>query len=332
MKSAILTLSFAVSSAFGALYLRSESIVGTDFFHSFDWMAIDDPTHGRVNYTDEVTAKRANLTFASHNKFILRADDTTVLAPDGPGRNSVRLSSKHNYTTHVAVFDIAHMPQGCGTWPAVYDVSPSVVNWEFGGNWPVDGEVDILEGANDQGTDQATLHTGPNCTMPAVRCETGTALQSDCDANVNFNEGCGVSFNETTSYGPTFNTNGGGWYAMERTKRFIAVWFWARNDYRVPREVVEGEFIISTSRWGTPAAYFPNTSCDLADWAPHNIIINLTLCGDFAGNPAVYASSGCPSTCVDYVNNNATVFSDAFFEFNSINVYTHTGLSFPFDG
>ena len=51
-----------------------------------------------------MTAKRANLTFASHNKFILRADDTTVLAPDGPGRNSVRLSSKNNYTTHVAVY------------------------------------------------------------------------------------------------------------------------------------------------------------------------------------------------------------------------------------
>lgn len=77
--------------------------------------------------------------------------------------------SNKQYHNHVAVFNIRHMPQGCGyvgaedsneviltplfpnsTWPAV---------WEVGANWPHEGEIDILEGANDVSPNQATLHT-----------------------------------------------------------------------------------------------------------------------------------------------------------------------------
>lgn len=53
------------------------------------------------------------------------------------------------------------MPQGCGTWPAVWEVDPF--------NWPFGGEFDILEGVNDEGPNAATLHTGPGCVMPANR-------------------------------------------------------------------------------------------------------------------------------------------------------------------
>ena len=87
------------------------------------------------NYVDETTAKRLNLTFASSDTFILRADYTTTLNSNGPGRNSVRIRTNNVYTTHVVVsvlffflplqytlypndhnhrFNIRHMPQGCG--------------------------------------------------------------------------------------------------------------------------------------------------------------------------------------------------------------------------
>lgn len=71
-----------------------------------------------------------NLTYGHHDTFILRTDFETVLQPDGPGRNSVRIRSKNTYTTHVAMFvlslfvflfnqiyfsfEMRHMPQGCG--------------------------------------------------------------------------------------------------------------------------------------------------------------------------------------------------------------------------
>lgn len=38
----------------------------------------------------------------------------------------------------------------------------------------VEGEIDIVEGVNDQGPNAATLHTGSGCTMPTSgRTETG---------------------------------------------------------------------------------------------------------------------------------------------------------------
>ncbi|KAJ7639603.1 glycoside hydrolase family 16 protein [Mycena polygramma] len=318
MKSAftgLLTLTSTVSSVLGASYSRSENIVGTGFYNAFNFEAIGDPTAGRVNYVDQATAQAQNLTFASADTFVLRADATTVISDSSAtGRNSVRIRTNNAYTTHVAVFDVVHMPQGCGTWPAIWETNEAT--------WPAGGEVDIVEGVNDQGTDQITLHTSPGCTMPATRTQTGTSLLLDCNTAVNGNSGCGVSAGTAPSYGPTFNADGGGWYAIERTSTFINVWFWSRNDASVPADVKAGNTAVNTDTWGTPTANFPNTSCDISEFFDaNNIIINLTFCGDWAGQAAIYAQSGCPSTCNSYVDANPTAFTNAYFQFNSINIY-----------
>ncbi|KAJ7464350.1 endo-beta-glucanase [Mycena latifolia] len=312
----LLVVSATLSSALGATYSRTENIVGTGFYNAFNFEAIPDPTHGRVNYVDKATAQAQNLTFASANTFILRADAKTVISDSSSvGRNSVRIRTNNAYTTHVAVFDIVHMPQGCGTWPAVWETNES--------NWPNGGEVDILEGVNDVGTDQVTLHTAPGCSMPASRPQTGTSLANNCDVNVNSNTGCAVSVGQAPSYGPTFNADGGGWYAIERTNTFISVWFWSRNAGNIPADVRAGGASVNTGNWGTPVANFPNTSCNIPQFFDgNNIIINLTFCGDWAGIQSIYASGGCPSTCNSYVDANPAAFANAYFQFNSINVYT----------
>ncbi|KAJ7698146.1 glycoside hydrolase family 16 protein [Mycena rosella] len=312
----LLAFSSTLYPVLGATYSRSQNIVGTGFYNAFNFEAISDPTHGRVNYVDQATAQSTNLTFASANTFILRADATTVISDSSSvGRNSVRIKSNNAYTTHVAVFDIVHMPQGCGTWPAVWETNEAT--------WPSGGEVDILEGVNDQATDQVTLHTAPGCSMPASRTQTGTSLQLDCDTSVNGNSGCGVNVGQAPSFGPTFNADGGGWYAVERTSTFISVWFWSRNAADVPADVKAGSASVNTDSWGTPVANFPNTSCNIPQFFDaHNIIINLTFCGDWAGIQSIYASGGCPSTCNSYVHSNPAAFADAYFQFNAINVYT----------
>jgi len=296
-----------------ATYSRTANIVGSGFNSAFNYQAISDPTHGRVNYVSAGTAASQNLTFASSSSFVLRADSKSVLSASGAGRNSVRLQSNKQYTTSVVVFNVRHMPQGCGTWPAL---------WTVGADWPNQGEVDILEGVNDQGPNQATLHTNAGCTVPASRSQTGTALLNNCDVAATSNSGCGVKFTDTRSYGPTFNNNGGGWYAMERTNSGIKVWFWSRNAGTVPSDVSAGGTSINTSNWGTPVANFPSTSCNIASkFGPHNIIINLTFCGDWAGQSSIYGASGCPSSCVDYVNKNPSAFTNAYFDFASLNIY-----------
>ena len=83
------------------------------------------------------------------------------------GRQSVRLSSAATYDVndfggyHTVLFvaDIAHVPTGCGVWPAM---------WLLGPNWPDGGEIDIIEGVNGQSYTQSTLHTSPGCTQAGV--------------------------------------------------------------------------------------------------------------------------------------------------------------------
>ncbi|KAJ3570796.1 hypothetical protein NP233_g4172 [Leucocoprinus birnbaumii] len=314
MKASIaLLLSSLLAPAYAGTYSISHTVLPTGFLDFFEFEAIADPTHGRVNYVNKATAVAQGLVKkASNTSYIIRADDKTVLNPSGAGRNSVRIKSTKTFTKHVAVFDVHHMPQGCGTWPAIWEVNEP--------QWPNGGEIDIVEGVNDQGPNAATLHTGAGCTMPASRKETGTPTLLDCNANVNGNAGCGVKFPTANSYGPAFNNNGGGWYAVERAPAGIKVWFWPRHSTTVPAGVKNGGSSVNTDNWGTPTANFPNTSCDISQhFAAHNIIINLTFCGDWAGS--VYSQSGCPSTCDDYVNNNPGAFSKAYFDFASIRVY-----------
>lgn len=53
---------------------------------------------------DQATALQKNLTYTSDSTLVIRADDTTVLDPSGPGRDSVRLMSNNVYENHVTVY------------------------------------------------------------------------------------------------------------------------------------------------------------------------------------------------------------------------------------
>jgi hypothetical protein len=97
--------------------------------------------------------------------------------------------------------------------------------------------------------------------------------------------GCGVTYRDKQSYGPTFNKVGGGYYVLERTDTDIKMWFFLRNGW-APDSVKNPTDTIDTSSFPTPNAWFPNTQCDLnKHFAAHNIIINLTLCGEASSHP-----------------------------------------------
>ncbi|KAH8100225.1 putative laminarinase [Cristinia sonorae] len=314
--SLALAAASVVPTALAATYSLSDNHVGSDFLSSFVHEAIADPTHGRVNYVDQATAVRLNLTFAQGNTLVLRADSSSVLSPSGPGRNSVRIRSQKTYTTHVAVFDIVHMPEGCGTWPAAWETAED--------NWPNFGEVDIVSvGVNNISPNAMTLHTSANCNMPASRDQTGSPTSNVCDVNASGNVGCGVQSTTPNSFGPSFNGNGGGFYAMERTNDFVKVWFWQRNDGSVPSDLRSGAGSVNTDAWGRPNAFFPNTDCDIGShFGPNNVIINLTFCGDWAGIPSIFNGAGCPGDCATFVNQNPGAFANAFWQFNAVRIYT----------
>ncbi|EMD33563.1 glycoside hydrolase family 16 protein [Gelatoporia subvermispora B] len=314
------TLASLLSATYvqAATYSLHQNNVGTDFLSNFVWETTENPSGGRVAYTTQSDALSANLTYAHGDTFIMRVDDTTTLSASDAGRKSVRIKSNEQYTTHVAVFDIRHMPQGCGTWPAIWEVDDTV--------GVAHGEVDIIEGVNDLSPSYSTMHTPNTCTMPTTgRNQKGTAVGNDCSSTTtqsDGNNGCSVSSPYSSTYGPTFNADGGGWFVVERTSSAVSIWFWERGDGTVPAAVSGGASTIDTGSWSTtPIAYFPSSStCDLStNLQSHNIIINTMLCGPWAGSR--YSASGCPGTCIDYVNSNPSAFSNAYWDFAALRVY-----------
>ncbi|KAF8499612.1 concanavalin A-like lectin/glucanase domain-containing protein [Russula emetica] len=319
-------LLFLIPCASANFYL-TDKWVGEDFFQGWNWETEDDPTHGRVNYVDQADALANNLTYADDSSFVMRADDWSIVSPSARGRDSVRISSQTAYGDSIIVLDLAHMPAGCATWPAFWTLSQA-------GPWPNGGEIDIIEGVNQQQFNQATLHTTPGCQMPSdpMRLQSGSTLDTNCDTSVNGNAGCGVSLNNSgPSYGTAFNMNGGGYFAMARSQTLgIKIYFWPRDSAYIPPEIVEcgsgGGYLYPDPSWGIPAADFPMYPdlCNYNDhFNAHQIVFDLTFCGDWAGN--AWPTSGCGSgACVDYVNNNPSAFSEAYWDVNSLRVYTNT--------
>lgn len=89
----------------------------------------------------------------------LGVDYTTPLTvAGGVGRGSVRIESKKTYNKGLFIVDIKHMPGGiCGTWPAFWSLG--------GGTWPQNGEIDILEGVNQNTQNKMVLHTDTQCSV-----------------------------------------------------------------------------------------------------------------------------------------------------------------------
>jgi len=220
--------------------------------------------------------------------------------------------------------DSVHMPTGCATWPAF---------WTNGPNWPTNGEIDIVEGVNNYTNNQATIHTGPGCSIASSSSSalaiTGTVVGgTDCAAADSGNQGCGMRSPVNNSFGAGFNANGGGVYVMQWDNSGIAVYFFPRGS--IPSDIDAGS--PDPSGWGTPMARWPATSCNPSQFfKQHSVIFDTTLCGDWAGS--AWSTSGLPgqdqscaqrtgfSTCEAFVQASGGSFSEAYWEVSSVKIY-----------
>jgi len=298
-----------------AQYSLVDNYDTSNFFNEFSFYSGTDPTNGFVDYQTATAANADGLAGFSSGGIYLGVDDTT-LNPSG-GRGSVRLSSNKAYTHGLFIADIAHMPGSiCGVWPAF---------WTFGPNWPASGEIDIIEGVNQESVDTITLHTSAGCSVNTAGSAPGTTILTadNCNAGTDASTGCGVSTSNTNAYGNGFNSIGGGVYAMEWTSSSISVWFWPRGS--IPSDITAET--PNPTGWPTPMTVFTGNTCDIDQhFANHNIIFDTTFCGDWAGE--VWGSGSCASaaaTCNDFVAQNPSAFSEAYWLINSVKVYQTSG-------
>lgn len=196
---------------------------------------------------------------------------------NGVGRPSVRIESVKTWHYGVFIADVKHMPStvssnGCGTWPAF---------WTLGdGTWPFAGEVDILEGANNQGSVLSAAHTGHQCVVSQSPLQmSGTPNGDDCQYYVDTSSngaGCVAFDPNPNSYGGGFNANGGGVYAMEWTSEAIKVWFFPRG--AIPADITSGT--PQPSGWGLPFSIYNGPQCDIdQNFLNQRVVFDTTFCG-----------------------------------------------------
>ncbi|CAL1714217.1 unnamed protein product [Somion occarium] len=299
----------ALSRRNGPTFKLVDDYNNQTFFDMFDFFTDKDPTNGMVTFVGKEEAQKSGLGFVQDDgTIVLGVDDQTVLQP-GQFRKSLHINSKKKYDAgNLFIADFWSMPHGCGTWPAY---------WTVGDQWPQNGEIDIIEGVNENTSNQITAHTGSSCVLPNTLAKTvGRVVGNQCQTINGDNRGCAFVTDDSITYGHGFNMQGGGVYAHIWTTDAIKVWFFPRG--QIPQDIADGN--PNPDGWPTPAAIFPGgDQCDLAQgFKQHNIVFDITLCGDWAG-PA-YAASGCPGTCAQAVADPSN-FKVAKFKIASLKVY-----------
>ncbi|KAF5312385.1 hypothetical protein D9619_003192 [Psilocybe cf. subviscida] len=256
------------------IWLPQDEYSGKTFFDRWDFFNYPDPTNGHVNYINRTAAFKSGLVYYEDNgTVIMKADDTTHL-PKGVFRNSIRISSQKTYDTgSLFILDLNRAPWGCAVWPAF---------WTVGGNWPYDGEIDIIEGVHDNEHNQIAWHTAPGCKLNTTAKFSGTVSTSgghnhtDCNSFINDNSGCGITEWSRASYGPYFDSQKGGIFVMKWDENDISIWSFYRA--AIPRDVIEGA--PTPSEWGLPSAILHNSMCKITDFfRSHKIIFDITFCG-----------------------------------------------------
>ncbi|KAF3039674.1 hypothetical protein E8E11_006625 [Didymella keratinophila] len=312
---------FSVASA--TKYTPADTYSGSSFFDNFNFVT-EEKTNGFVKYVTRDRAEKQGYISYDGGDAVFGVDYQSKLnSADGGdiGRESVRLEGKKEYNKGLFVLDLKHMPGGiCGTWPAF---------WSLGREpWPVKGEIDIIEGVNQNTNNNFVLHTDTQCKVNG-KGQTGTQALYDCALDSpSKSTGCGVTDARGSSFGKGFNAAEGGYYVTEWQAEGIKIWFFPRGSQ--PHSLLSDE--PDTTTFGEPAASFQG-DCDIEKrFLDQRFIFSNTFCGDWGGN--VYAQSGCPmyqgldgmGSCKKYVAENPEVFKDAYWRVSSFKTYNKRAI------
>jgi len=302
-------------------YKLTSKLEGSDFLDFFKYDSGTGDNGGSANYVNGVSE---GLAYTSGSQVILAVDNSENVA----ARNSLRMVSKTTFNAkdmNLFIFDIAHMPAVCGTWPAV---------WFTGANWPYDGEIDVVEGVSLYNKNIYSVHTGSGCSIPDSAVSAMSAVTildttaTSCDANADPGA-CGFSDDSASTFGPGFNSAGGGVFALQFDTSGIKMWFFQAG--KVPSDITS--FAPSPSTWGTPRMSVPTSNCSPTSFFTDlMMVVDTNLAGSFteglwgtdnAGGQATSCKTQTGvATAAEYVTSHGSAFGDdAQWKINGFYVY-----------
>lgn len=286
---------------------------GQDLLEYYDFLDGPDSV-GSAGFQTYVNRQRA------HELGLLNVHPDGALimksAPNsGQQRFSIRLEGKRRFERGLFLLHVDHIPAGCGTWPAFWLTDED--------NWPDNGEIDVVEGVNDQTNVKTALHTSESCSMYAQvppYAQTGKWDRSsgipntftgilDNETSVPAdncwvmaphqwaNQGCVVTHPHNNTLGTPFNQQGGGVYVLDwdPDHGYIKSWVFPQS-LGYPSNLEQAMATANSDQpvapnpdaWNqAPYAYFAigaNSSCSADHFSNMRLIFNLAFCGTVAGN------------------------------------------------
>ncbi|CAK9070210.1 unnamed protein product [Durusdinium trenchii] len=315
-------------------YHKVESLVGQNFFDSWNFYSGPDPTHGTVDFVPYWEAQDKKLISSTSDKILVMVDNTTVLEGKA-GRPAVRIESKKSYNGGLFVLKLDHVPTACGAWPAF---------WMFGDDaqhsWPRWGEFDILESIHMLDYATTTLHTRESCDQRAVNEGidfVGQGWAAGTDGNQKAkncwvkapqqydNQGCGQKLPKG-SFGPAFNRAGGGTFIAEWdpiVNKRLRTWFFPAGEEPEIGDHPEPDL------WGVPNSFFTLNErwCTAAHFKNMRMVFDTTFCGDYAGASFNGYCGWTHMQCEDYVRSKPSAFSSAYWAIRRLDVYQNDAVA-----
>jgi hypothetical protein len=322
---------------------------GSSFFEGFTFMTVDD-THGAQQYLNKEEAIQAGVAAANETGATLRTGKVIPsTAPNAPfKRQSVMLHSNMAWSPSegfVVVMKYNHVPWGAGIWPAFWLMNSDVL-------WPHGGEFDIMEYANDE-PGKITFHTNKNCMLDGAKlahCMSGKPIGGSGPHNCNTNY-----FQGLLGCRPQQVQRTGEWYSKNPGVLAAA---WDESGvtvYHIPNDKIPDDLANEAPKPETWSdfvlAHLPFNKETCQDVAkPQEIVLNIALCGDWAGNawfrsPAARRTGythGCSAIlsnpkadcCSQFVTENTPRVNNymqnrAYFDIDYIKVFTPHGQKLP---